>query len=243
MAQDQFSRFAMMPHLVEQVLSYLQPSEILFLASVSPTVANVVKAKSSKVNAVWSGWLRRRSKPGSLDRVALHETETTIRVVSEDTKMTALMDLLADRAPDAWFKYEPETAGVFVKDIIEAQQVARFLTDRSVSAEILNGPPSSGTIKRINSMAGAQLHVIILYRSGGNFDGLFYFSRVVSLAAIQSLDDLRGLLNLSAMRLNLLVTQISAVATREVIEYLVRKTTPQEDGTKATVIHQGSYKQ
>jgi len=243
MAQDLFSRFAMMPHLVEQVLSYLQPSEILFLASVSPTVANVVKANNTKVNAVWSGWLRRRNKPGSLDRVALNETEATIRVVSEDTKMPALMDLLGDLAPDPWFKHEPEVAGVFVQDIIEAQEVARYLTDRSVSAEILNGPPSSGTIKRINSLASARIHVIILYRSGGNFEGLYYFSRIVSLVAPQSLDDLRGLLNLSAMRLNLLVTQISAVATREVIEYLVRKTTPQEDGTKATVIHQGSYNQ
>jgi len=243
MAQDQFSRFAMMPHLVEQVLSYLQPSEILFLASVSPTVANVVKANNTKVNAVWSGWLRRRNKPGSLDRVALNETEATIRVVSEDTKMPALMDLLGDLAPDPWFKHEPEVAGVFVQDIIEAQEVARYLTDRSVSAEILNGPPSSGTIKRINSLASARIHVIILYRSGGNFERLYYFSRIVSLVAPQSLDDLRGLLNLSAMRLNLLVTQISAVATREVIEYLVRKTTPQEDGTKATVIHQGSYNQ
>lgn len=241
MAQDLFTRFAMMPHLVEQVLSYLQPSEILFLASVSETVANVVKANNSKVNAVWSGWLRRRNKPGSLEQVVFRETETTIRVVNEDTKMQALLDLLADLAPDPWFKYEPEVAGVFVKDINEAQEVARFLSARAVSAEILNGPPSSGTIHRINSLASARLHVIILYRTGGNFDGLYYFSRIVALESPQSVDDLRGQLNLSAMRLNLLVTQISAKGTREVIEYLVRKTKPQEDGTKATVIHQGNY--
>jgi len=239
MAPDPFISFAMMPHVVEKLLSHLSNRDILCLATISPTVANFCKT-NTKLKVIWSAKLLRRNKPSSFDPVCWHETETSVRIVNEDGKMASLLELLSDLAPDPWFKDSPEVAGVFVKDVVQAQKLTKYLTEKGISAEILNGPPSSGTIRRINKLAWSRLHVMIIYRYEGNFEKLYYFSRLVAMEVPDSINDLKRLLNFPALRLNILVTKVFATSTRAVIEYLIGKSQRQEDGSRPTVIHQGN---
>jgi hypothetical protein len=187
-----------MPHLLEEILSYLEVPDKLRLAIAIDDVRQMIQDNRLFRSLTYNVPLLRRSY---VDRQGfLHGAEQcrgSLVFVEARHKYEAMLQLLLDDVSgDPWLDDNLQVSFVLANSREEATDVSVFLTANNLTNFVSNGPLSPTSTFRIRDHHG--LYVIIFYKFVGSFR-LHPKVRVISLHVPGNTETFRQILRVGAV--------------------------------------------
>ena len=237
-----FAYFRGMPHLFEEVLSYLEVPDRMRLAVALEDVRELIQDNGLYPSLRYEVRLLRR---GCFDRrgywIPHSRCFGSLTVVDSTEKFSAMLHLLRQEiTDDGWLDQSLQVCFVVAKNRDEACNVGVYLSANLINNFVAHGPLSPKNTFRIRKMSG--LFAIVIYR----FEGRFRLSskvRVVALHPPGSTEVFRQLLRIGAVSNDCIAAGDSydqVVRAAKVVKYLAYKEDTKDRGEmQRTVVPAG----